>query len=186
MKKVLALVLAMMFCFCAVAESTPSITAEDLVKVEVVDPAGSTIAIIIEPVEIDETKELTWVENEIKTMGDVIAAGESPATVFDADTQAQLAAMYGDAELQVMEADMIYAMLNGNEPADVAIKVEFPTVYTEEQQPALVIGVPNEDGTAVWTVIPMNFVEEDMFADFEMELVEKLAEVDGVVFVVNI
>jgi len=171
MKKILALVLALMMAltaFAAIAEDVASPVEESLVGTD-----NEAVAV---------TEEVpAFAEAVVAEMAAAVANGESELSVLDEDTQAAVAAIVGE-DAEVSE---IVTMTVTGEAADQEVTFSFATAYEAGAKVALLVGVPAGEEIE-WTAVE-GVANEDgtVTATLPAALVAKLADTEAVVMVVN-
>ena len=135
MKKIVALVLALVLCasMVAFAEEVPSKTVSDLASAEILTEGCEGLSLIMSPVADD------WMVAKVTEM----ATCGNPIEALDADA---LAAAGADNTWTVNEAYAFSANGYKDEMGDVAVAFEFPTQLADGTPAAAIFTF--EDGTA--------------------------------------
>ncbi|MBQ8161405.1 MAG: hypothetical protein IJ083_11760 [Clostridia bacterium] len=164
MKKLTALVLALMLVFCATfAMAADSKTAEDQQQATVQTPTYNAPAAEEEPAEEEEEEEPA-VTAEVTTPAEDSAAAEVVEELAKPSTKP---AVFFPAALNVSNtatvADVVNLAVNNYEPemGDVVLNTQLETAFEQDDDVRVLVGLVNEDGEIEWVEAEEVTVNED-------------------------
>ena len=175
MKKILALVLALMMALTAVAA---------IAEEAAVSPAEEAMAYTDDETVAVSEDVPAYAEDVVADLAVAYLAGDTNlVAAVDEDAAAKCAEILGTDELTVEE---VVSMTVTGAVEEKTVNFTFATDYTGKESVVLMIGIPAEDGSIEWTLVEA-VVNEDgsVGAILSAELVEKLQGVEAIVLVVS-